>query len=298
MEIYPKSSEITLDMRGELHPMLSALTSGVSEESFANLYLFKERYNYRVSMIGGDILLITGREPSSGEPFFMLPAALPSKDILDELFAQFKVAKSVSEHMAADFEAHGYSLKEDRDNSDYVYLRADLAEFTGRKFHKKKNRLRQFIANYDCESRPLLAKSVDDALKVLELWRGDREADGDYRAARTALLNMEKLGLCGMIYYIDSNPKAYTLGEELGAVGDTFVTHFEKAVVKGEGDKGGDYNGLFQFIVKDFAMCLPEKYIYINREQDLGLPGLREAKMGLRPVKFIKKYKVVCDERS
>lgn len=294
MDRYPKSSEITLDMRGELHTMLSALTDGLSEESFANLYLFGTRYGYRVSMIDDDILLITGKEPSDGEPFFMLPVALPPKDLLDELFAEFKGVKSVSRRMASEFEAlaYGYRVTEDRDNFDYLYLRADLAEFSGRKFHKKKNRLKHFTANYHCEGRSLLAEYMDDALKVLDMWREEREigeGDGDYLAARTALLEMEELQLCGDIYYIDSAPVAYTLGEELGARGDTFVTHFEKATV----GKNGRYKGLFQFVVKGFASHLPEKYIYINREQDLGLLGLREAKTGLRPVKFVKKYRVI-----
>lgn len=297
MKIYPESSEITLDMREEMHSILSALTDAVSEESFANLYLFRRRYGYKVSIIKDNMLLITGTEPSDEGAFFMLPVALPPKEILEELFAEFGRVKSVSRRMASEFEVLGYKAAEDRDNFDYLYLREDLAAFSGRKFHKKKNRLKHFTANYDCVGKPLLLEYLSDALKVLELWREERdisEGDGDYLAARSALTHMEELGLCGVVYYIGEEPVAYTLGEELGARGDTFVTHFEKAV----GGRDGEYRGLFQFVVKDFASTLPEKYIYINREQDLGLPGLREAKTGLRPVKFVKKYKVVCDDES
>lgn len=301
MKRYPESSEITLEMRDKFHSILSTLTDGLSEESFANLYLFRGRYGYRVSYIESNkdnILLITGREPEPSDEgsFFMLPVALPSKEILEELFVKFKGVKCVSRRMASEFEALGYRVTEDRDNFDYLYLRVDLAEFTGRKFHKKKNRLKHFTTNYSCEGRPLLAEYVGDALKVLDVWREERdikEGDGDYMAARTALLDMEELQLCGFIYYIGSEPVAYTLGEELGARADTFVTHFEKATA----GKDGEYRGLFQFVVKGSASSLPEKYIYINREQDLGLPGLREAKTGLRPVKFVKKYRVVCSDK-
>ena len=89
--------------------------------------------------------------------------------------------------------------------------------------------------------------------------------------------------LCGGIYYVDGNPVAYSLGEELGR-GKSFVIHFEKAV--------GEYRGLWQFVNQAFASILPEFYETINREQDLGDEGLRQAKLSYRPIGFVKKYRV------
>ena len=102
-------------------------------------------------------------------------------------------------------------------------------------------------------------------------------------AATEALNHMDELQLCGGIYYVDSQPVAYTLGEEL-ALGRTFVIHFEKAV---DADR---YKGLYQFINQAFAAILPDKYDTINREQDLGDPGLRQAKESYNPVAFIEKF--------
>lgn len=119
-------------------------------------------------------------------------------------------------------------------------------------------------------------------MEVLEEWRREREGPGDYLAAREALERVDELQLCGGIYYVDGRPAAYTLGEEI-AMGETFVIHFEKAV--------GDYKGLYQFINQSFASILPENYKTINREQDLGDEGLRQAKMTYRPLGFVKKYR-------
>ena len=95
---------------------------------------------------------------------------------------------------------------------------------------------------------------------------------------------MEALQLCGGIFYVDEEPVAYTLGEEV-AQGRMFVIHFEKAVLKKE------YAGIYQYVNQVFTAILPDKYELINREQDLGDPGLRQAKESYRPVGFVKKYR-------
>jgi hypothetical protein len=140
-----------------------------------------------------------------------------------------------------------------------------------------------FINNYNYEGKPLLEEFIPDALEVLESWRDGRDNPGDYKASREALEKSEELQLCGGIYYVEGKPAAYTLGEEL-AGGDSFVIHFEKAL--------SQYKGIYQFVNQCFASILPEKYTYINREQDLGDPGLRQAKLSYRPVGFVKKYRV------
>ncbi len=164
-----------------------------------------------------------------------------------------------------------------------MFSREELAKLAGRKYHKKKNLVNAFIHNYSYEGKPLLEEYIPDAMKVLEAWRNGRDNPGDYRAAKEALDKAEELQLYGGIYYVDGEPAAYTLGEEL-AQGESFVIHFEKALSK--------YKGIYQFVNKCFASILPEKYNYINREQDLGDPGLRQAKMSYRPVGFVKKYRV------
>ncbi|MBM2838422.1 MAG: hypothetical protein HW415_1047, partial [Deltaproteobacteria bacterium] len=216
-----------------------------------------------------------------GSPFFMLPFGFPEREVMDELWQKFISMKCVSERQVPELTGMGYIVTEDRDNFDYLYLREELVSLPGDKFHKKRTLINAFVDNYSYEGTPLTEERTGDALNVLEKWREERGL-GDYSAAREALEKADELQLCGGIYYVNGQPAAYTLGEEI-AGGETFVIHFEKAI--------GKYKGLYQFLNQSFASILPKKYRTINREQDLGDEGLRQAKVTYRPVGFVKKYR-------
>ena len=94
---------------------------------------------------------------------------------------------------------------------------------------------------------------------------------------------MDELQLCGGVYYVNDEPVAYSLGLEL-ARGRSFDIKFEKAV------DPEIYKGIYQFVNQAFASILPESYEWINREQDLGIPGLRQAKESYRPVGFVRRW--------
>lgn len=280
---YPDSAEISIDMRPLLHLKLQALADGVSEFTFANIYLFRRTHNYRISRLDNELLVITGRD--NDVPFFMLPFGLPEESIIKELFNNHHIMKSASPQQAEILANMGYTAREDRENFDYLYSREDLANLTGRKFHKKKNLLKLFVRNNEYQAKPLLEEYRDDAFEILERWNAQHGGSNDFSAAKQALEKMWPLQLCGGIFYIDRQPAAYCLGEEL-ALGESFVIHFEKAVL------GENSRGIYQYVNQAFASILPEKYKTVNREQDLGNPGLRQAKMSYNPVDFVRKYKV------
>ncbi|MFV0437945.1 MAG: DUF2156 domain-containing protein [Desulfopila sp.] len=278
---YPESCPLTLELRPPLHERLRTLPDGVSEFTFANLYLFRARHNYRLSRLPGDLLVILGRDADT--LFFMLPFGLPEPDSLSRLFTDHGRIKCVTEEQKPLFLQAGYTVSEDRDNFDYLYQRSDLAELKGRRYHKKRNLVKSFISNYEYTARPLLNQHIPAALEILTQWHKENGAPADYEAAREALLLTRQLQLCGGIYFVDGQPAGYTLGEEL-ANGTSFVIHFEKAIIA--------YRGIYQFINQSFAQVLPEVYQTINREQDLGDAGLRQAKHSYQPVGFIRKYQV------
>ncbi|MBN2531419.1 MAG: DUF2156 domain-containing protein [Spirochaetales bacterium] len=278
---YPEQTEFSIDLRDELHPLFQNLEDGISEFTFANIYLFRIKNSYRVSRIGESNYVITGNR--DGASFFLLPFGLPEKKLLDELFSKHSFMKLASVAQAGKLRDMGYCIKQDRDNFDYLHLRDDLAFLKGRKYHKKRNLVTLFEKNYEAKVVPLSHSTVPDALFVLERWRETHPDPGDYIGGREALEKIGELKLCGNIVYIDNRPAAYTLGEELKK-GTNFVIHFEKAE--------SEYKGIYQYINKVFASSLPGKYTYINREQDMGDSGLRQAKMSYRPVGFIRKYKI------
>lgn len=281
---YPLLTNLSIELRHHLHPQFKKLKHGISEFTFANIYLFKNAHMYKIAELKNSLLIISGID--DGHSFFMLPSGLPEKEMLKELFKEFAIMKCASEDQASALVNMGYNIAEDRNNFDYIYLRKELAKLSGSMFHKKKNLVNAFISNYSYEAKPLLQKHVKDAMLILDIWRKESDNEGDFYAAKEALEKMDELQLCGGIYYADGKPAAYTMGEELGKE-DTFVIHFEKAV--------GDYKGLYQFVNQSFAAIIPEKYKFINREQDLGDEGLRQAKMTYRPVGFVKKYRAAVN---
>jgi hypothetical protein len=274
---------LSLDQKEFLHPRLALTPDGVSEFTFSSLYLFRDQFKYRISRSapnGG--FIISGVET---EKFFMTPCEAPERDILESLFATHDYWKnlppSVLESSRRNLEAWGITINEDRDNFDYLYSRGELAELKGKKFHKKKNLVNQFMHTYNHEQRPLTKELVPQALEVLEQWRQDKQSDGDYSMAKEALEQFESLTLRGCLYFTDRKPAAYCLGESI-AKGKMFAIHFEKAI--------DHYKGIYQFMNQAFAASLPNFFTYINREQDLGDKGLRQAKMTYRPSGFVKKY--------
>jgi uncharacterized protein len=276
---YPASTAVTLALRPLLHPLFQTLPEGISEFTFANIYLFREGHKYALSRLSDGTVIILGED--GGRPFFMSPFRLPEGEMLTILMKSHGRMKCVSTAQKPLLQAMGFLVEEDRDNFDYLYSRQELAELTGRKFQKKRNLIKAFINNYHYEGRPLLLEYLPDALAILEAWRLEHDSLGDYVAAREALEKSEELQLCGGIYYADGLPAAYSLGEEL-ACGTSFVIHFEKAL--------NQYKGLYQFVNQAFASIISDPYTTLNREQDLGQEGLRHAKLSYRPIGFVEKY--------
>lgn len=272
-------------MRDEFYPALNMLSDGVSEFTFSGLYLFRDTYKYKASHIDGQTFLISGEK--KGERFFFSPCCVPSNEILKELFKDHAYLKNMSESQCHKerirLETEAYEVTEDRDNFDYIYERKALAELSGKTYHKKRNLVNAFINSYSYEQKPLDKTNVQDALAVLEAWHEEKGINGDYVAAKEALDLYETLGMRGAVYYVDGKAAAYVLGEPI-AKARMFAVHFEKAI--------GEYKGIYQFINQAFAQTLPAHYRHVNREQDLGDEGLRQAKMTYRPSGFVKKFRV------
>jgi hypothetical protein len=179
-----------------------------------------------------------------------------------------------------------YEIVPDRDNSDYVYLAKDLINLSGNKYHRKKNHLHQFIKNHTFEYRPLDADLVKRVLGMQEAWCQIRECVlkpellAEDFAVHEALTHFEKLGYQGGAILINSVVEAFSLGEPLNH--DTAVIHIEKA--------NPDILGLYAAINQLFCLNAWSKVTYINREQDMGVEGLRKAKDSYYPHHMVKKY--------
>ena len=290
---YPEFAPISLDMQSEMEFYLKRLPDGISELTFLNLYLFRHNYKYQVAKTE-KLLIIIGED--KGESFFITPCCTVDVEITKELLAKYKkwmiLSKSFLDNNTNVFNLpflKELKIEEDRDNFDYVYLRKDLAELKGKDFHKKKTHINKFEKSYDkIKIEPLTLENVEDAKKVLEEWNSTKPdsnpENSDYEAALEALSILSRTSMMGIILYVWDEPVAWTLAE-ITQNNKTAVILFEKALAS--------YKGSFQYINYAFAGYLPEYIEFINREQDLGDEGLRQAKMTYKPIKFIKKYRIL-----
>ena len=178
----------------------------------------------------------------------------------------------------------------DRDSYDYIYSIEDLAELKGRKFQRKRNHLNRFRdAHTNHSLEPITDENIREVENLVAAWydlRLQQDPHADFLMERAALkkaMDQRKLlGLEGLLLRVEGEPVAMTMGSLLNP--DTFDIHFEKALDIADGAYGAINNG--------FARYLREKYPqlrYLNREDDLGLEGLRKAKLSYNPDHMIEK---------
>lgn len=275
--------DLEMNHKGLLYDKLKNVNTKIAEYSFANLYLFRKNHNYRVAY--GDDLFIEGTTYDNQK--YIMPTSEPDK--LDFIYLK-KVMKDydfifpVDEKWLGMFDENFEFYYKDGD-TDYIYTVDKISTFMGRKLHKKRNLLKQFLESYSHEAKPLLNEYKGDALNILDEWLADVEEmpeNTDYYQCREALNLMDELVICGIIYYADDEPAGFILGEELND--ETFVLHFAKGKRK--------FKGIYQFIYNNFAKILPKKYQFLNFEQDLGKTALRIAKFSYVPDYMHKKYRV------
>lgn len=284
---YPAARPLQLSDRTMLMAQFRELQPLISEFSFANLYLFRSVHNYQLTIVD-DSLVITGCG-YNGRSYFLPPISGDQGATARRLLAEGETLYGADERfVAAHCAAACYTVEPDRDNDDYLYLRSDLAELPGRRFHKKKNRISYFTARQNYTVEAFCADYLQAACALLAEW-GRLHSDGLSRsiaaetaAAREGLERADELGLCGVVVLTDTGVAAFALGEKLNDA--TFVCHFEKA--------DPFLEGAAQLVNREFCRSLPAEYTYINREQDLGQSGIREAKNSYYPVDMIRKFRV------
>lgn len=180
-----------------------------------------------------------------------------------------------------------FVFTEDRDYADYIYLKSDLSTLKGKKFQSKRNHINRFRNTYpDYEYTPITPDRIQECLDLEAEWCKVNNCDqqegtgNERRALIYALHNFEALGLTGGILHVNSKIVAFTFGMPINH--ETFGVHVEKADTNIE--------GAYAMINYEFANHIPEQYIYINREEDLGLEGLRRAKLSYHPEILLEKY--------
>lgn len=184
-----------------------------------------------------------------------------------------------------------YYVEEQMDSKDYLYRGDAMRTLAGRKLHKKKNHVNSFVRQYDgrVEYRVLCCSDSHLVWEFLDKWRegkGDEteeHLDYEVRGIHDILKNCSNLNIRMGGVFIDDNLEAFTMGS-YNPVENMAVIHIEKA--------NPGINGLYQYINQQFLLAEFPTVEWVNREDDLGLEGLRKSKMSYYPADFAKKYLV------
>ena len=180
-----------------------------------------------------------------------------------------------------------YAFTEDRDNWEYIYKTSDLINLSGKKFRQKKNHLNQFRMQYsNYEYLPITPDLFDECRKTAAEWVETHHEEGieDELVAINLLFDhWDELGLKGGAIKLFGRVEAFSIGELINE--KIALIHIEKA--------NPDIRGLYQAINNEFIRHTFGDTEFVNREEDMGLPGLRQAKESYNPDHFAEKYDAV-----
>lgn len=292
----PGFKELELGDQGVFADFLRRFPPEISELTFTNLFMWhhKNRFSWRVT--GGGLYLLAS--PIEGAAPYLFPplGPRPDPDELMRLLSALRAAgypgrmERVPAAMAQALKAARPELvlTPDRDQFDYVYSREALATLTGRKYSRKRNHIKHFTSRSDWSYLPFTPTLIQQCLELQEHWCNLKRCEEDpglrleHRAIVVALRHAAQLGFSGAGIAVAGRIQAFTLGERLNP--DTAVIHVEKG--------NPELEGIYPTLTHEYVKNAWSGVAWINREQDLGEPGLRRAKESFFPDHLVEKYRV------
>lgn len=273
-------------------PILYKNSSNICEYSFTTIWMWRKYYNNQISRYEDSIFVRSG----DVEPLYLIPVGGDLKrniqilkdyqhgrgEFLTIFGANVEVKQQIDEWFPGQFE-----WRPSEADFDYIYNTEDLALLKGRKYHSKRNHIAAFSSSYDWSYEAIGPDNADEVYQMVALWCQERGncSDPGLRNERIsigeALKNMKELNLIGGLIRVSGKVVAMTMGSPIND--KVFDIHTEKAL--------NDYSGAYAVINREFAEReLLGKYEFINRENDMGIEGLRRAKKSYNPVQIIEKY--------
>lgn len=288
-------SKLELSKKADFDRILQHCGRRGCEYSFANLYLWGRQ---RAAFLDGFLVLFSQFDRRSVYPFPVGQGDI--KPVLDALIADargrgipccFSGLMKEECDLLEQLYPGRFRFHPARESYDYLYDINDLADLRGRKYQRKRNHLHRFqdiCPDYTAE--PLTAENLPAVQEMVDEWfavRRQADPHEDFHLERKALdrafSERERLGLEGLVLQENGRILAMTMGSALSA--DTFDVHFEKARL--------DIDGAYTAMNYEFARYLRDRYPnlrYLNREDDMGMEGLRQAKLSYHPAMLLEKY--------
>ncbi|SHJ83321.1 hypothetical protein SAMN02745751_03484 [Dethiosulfatibacter aminovorans DSM 17477] len=289
---------LDLDHVDKIKPYLRLRDIESCEFGLTTLFLWKSRNNPHM-YFDKNYMLIFGhfddkcysQMPLCKEEYFM-----EAFEKVKEMFARFdkslimySVNKEFADFVEKEYPGE-YEITCSRDYADYIYDGARLRNLPGKKLRKKRNHINAFIRDYEgrYSFRILNGKDRDDVNTCLETWidnidatsaRIDNEIEGiDFVLEHEEILDASVFGI-----YIDDKLEALSIGSLING-GREVIIHVEKA--------NSEIRGLYPFLSKTFLNEIYPDVELVNREEDLGIPGLRKSKESYEPLRMEDKYEI------
>ena len=264
-------------------------SDGIAMFGFASLFFWKSYYKTSFALINGNI--VCRGLSDSGNCVIYFPRGLNNEisDTVNKIIdcSECKVKFLPLTESTANIIKEAIpqaSVKLLDGKCEYVYNQSDLALLVGKKYHAKRNHIAKFDKNYDYEYIPVTENNLDMLAECAEhlfnkIENSPRE---EYTAIQTAIEHFKELELRAAIIKVDGKYVAYSIGSSINE--NTADIHFEKA------DR--DFEGSYAKINNCFAKNAFGDKLFLNREEDLGIEGLRKAKLSYYPCKLNQMYSV------
>lgn len=263
-----------------------------SVNDFATIYCWNIENNSRYAVVDDEALISYG--VYNGRKIYYCPVLKKGYNIspyikLIQDYEQgncYKINQITEKYLPYIKDLPGFTLQYDRDNSDYIYLRDELATLKGNKFHAKRNHLNKFLSSYNYEFRLYKDSDYDECLELFDIWYKDNEGGNIHeKEALTRALKYQKiLGLTVAVITVDGKVKAFAVVGRIPGC-KTGNVHFEKADIT--------YEGIFAAINYFASNNFFAHMKYINRQEDMGIEGLRKSKMSYNPAFLLNKYSLI-----
>jgi hypothetical protein len=292
---FPAFKPVGLEDRGLLHELLWEYQPETSELTFTNLFIWRMHYGIKWSIYSNWLLIVFDRAPQGR--FALPPVGPPSRQEPTRILLRWLKETGESEprleradeRLVSEIAAGDeFQIEPVRDDFDYVYRCWDLIGLEGRKYHAKRNFINTFNKNYSYRYEELTENHMAACLEMATRWCELRRCSEDmslfaeWTAVNEILKNFTALKVSGGAILLDGRVEAFALGEQLNP--DTAVVHIEKA--------NPDIRGLYAVINQQFCEHRWQSMSLLNREQDLGEPQLRQAKLSYYPDQLVQKFRV------
>lgn len=288
---------IELSHKNQVESMLSVEPPLLAPYTFASLMAWNLIYNYEWAVYQNKTMIISASVPPQKARHILQPLGSFTNECQEILLAEMAkldyqiIIYGVNEwfiNRFPEFTSH-FEIKNDLGFANYIYRAEDLAILAGRKYAKKRNLIAQAENSYHWTSNSITKDCLPECINLLEQIANDDQIEtnqsliNERLALDYTLRHFTELNQQGLVIKVNDTPVAFSIYEKLNH--NTADVHYEKA------DR--NFKGLYQLINRETSKIILESgYEFINREEDINLPGLRAAKQSYYPIEVRPAYQL------